>query len=46
MVLSFPSHFTTDYGYPHTVRVVLDLKEGVSYQRNISVTAGSGGGWR
>ena len=32
-----------DYGYPHTVRVVLDLKEGVSYQRNISVTAGSGG---
>ncbi len=29
-----------DYGYPHTVRVVL---EGVSYQRNISVTAGSGG---
>ena len=32
-----------DYGYPHTVRVVLELKEGVSYQRNISVTAGSGG---
>ena len=32
-----------EYGYPHTVRVVLDLKEGVTYQRNISVTAGSGG---
>ena len=31
------------YGYPHTVRVVLDLTRGVSYSRNLTVTAGSGG---
>ena len=28
------------YGYPHTLRIVLDLAAGVSYAQNLSVTAG------
>ncbi len=28
------------YGYPHTLRVVLDLADGVSYARHLSVSAG------
>ena len=31
------------YGYPHTLRVVLDLKGGASYAKNITVEAGSSG---
>ena len=31
------------YGYPHTVRVVLDLKSGITYSKNLKVEAGSSG---
>lgn len=29
------------YGYPHTLRVVLDLVTGISYAQNLSVTSGT-----
>ncbi len=31
------------YGYPHTVRVVLDLESGITYAKNLRVEAGAGG---
>ncbi len=31
------------YGYPHTVRVVLDLKSGITYTKNLTVEAGAAG---
>lgn len=31
------------YGYPHTVRVVLDLKQGMTYTKNLRIETGAGG---
>ncbi|MEQ2455578.1 N-acetylmuramoyl-L-alanine amidase [Flavonifractor hominis] len=29
------------YGYPHTLRVVLDLKDGITYAGNVAISAGA-----